>query len=102
MAEKQTFDRTSDYGIVYGDTRIGFEQDGVHFSHDGKFVEAWSTAEAIANEAVQAKRRKAKEDYAAKIRQSREAIRKAEEDEDEDNVDRARERLARSLNERLT
>jgi hypothetical protein len=43
-------DKSRPYGVIVGDPRIQFEQDGVHFGPDEKPVERWTTLDMLANE----------------------------------------------------
>ena len=78
--EHVELDRKRPFGIVYGEPRFAFEQDGVHFSADGSTTERWSTREKIANERAQAENRRMKEQELARQMQMRERMRKLAEE----------------------
>lgn len=73
--DKKEFDRTRDFGTIYGEPGLGYEQDGVLYAPDYKAVEEWSTPEKIAQEKRQAQTRKAREAALAAKREAREKLR---------------------------
>ena len=77
---EKTFDRTRDYGTVYGEAKYAYEQDGVLYSPDLKPVESWSSPEKIEQERRQAQTRKAREAALEAKRQEREKRRLITED----------------------
>lgn len=77
MAQK--LDRTRDFGTIYGDPGLAFEQDGVHFKGDGSVGETWSTPEKIQQERQQAEKRLAREAQLGKRREAQRAAREAAE-----------------------
>lgn len=78
----KTFDRTRDYGTIYGDTEKhrAYEQDGSFYTADYRLVEDWSSPEKIEQERKQAQTRKAREAALAARREERDRRRKLEED----------------------
>ena len=66
--ETRTLDKSRDYGVVIGDPKIGFDQDGAFFAHDESFVSIWASREQLANERVQREQRLAKERALARQR----------------------------------
>lgn len=58
---KPRLDFTRPYGIVVGDPKLAFEQDGLHFGFDHKPIERWSTPENLANEKLVRQRQQQKE-----------------------------------------
>lgn len=77
---EKSFDRTREFGTVYGDSKYAYEQDGVLYSADFSPVELWSTAEKIALERKQAQTRKAREAALAARREEREKKRRIQEE----------------------
>jgi len=80
MEKVEKLDRTRPYGTIYGNPGWGFEQDGVHYSPDGKMIEKWSTPEAIQAEAALAAKRKALEARLALAREAKERKRREKEE----------------------
>lgn len=68
IKQERTLDRTRDYGTVIGDPKIGFDQDGAFFAHDGSFINIWATPETLARERAQRESRLAKEAASARQR----------------------------------
>jgi len=79
--EQQKLDKERPFGIVIGDPKVGFEQDGLHFSHEEKFVTRWASAEQLQNERVIREKQAAKEHKLAVRRAQAEIKRKLLEDE---------------------
>ena len=77
--EKQELDRERPFGVIYGDPKFVYEQDGLHFKPDGS-AERWCTSDQIAKEAISAQKRRQKEAKAAEIRAASQARRKLLED----------------------
>jgi hypothetical protein len=75
--EKARLDRSRDYGLVYGEPKYHYEQDGVYFGPDGEPVEQWSSLDKIQQERALAEKRKAKEDALARRRYEAQARKKS-------------------------
>ena len=76
MEKVEKLDRTKPYGLIYGQPGLAYEQDGIHYDPEGKVVEKWSSPERIAQERVQAQKRKAREEALAAAREQKEIRRK--------------------------
>jgi hypothetical protein len=72
--EKTKLDKTRDYGLIYGDPRFSYEQDGIHYGPDEQAVEQWSTLDKIAQERALALRRKKREDELTRLRASQQRL----------------------------
>lgn len=68
IKDTRTLDRTRDYGVVIGDPKIGFDQDGAFFAHDGSFLQIWATPHQLAGEKVQRQMRLEREKESARQR----------------------------------
>lgn len=79
--ENVKLDKERPYGIVMGDPKVGFEQGGMHFSHDGKPLERWASADQLLNEQVLREKQLAKEKALAARRDRAEMRRKLLEDD---------------------
>lgn len=77
--EKVELDLTRPFGVIYGDPKYAYEQDGLHFKPDGT-ADRWCTPEQIAKEAALALKRKQKELKVAQIREAAQARKKLLED----------------------
>lgn len=64
------------YGVIYGDSALAFEQNGVHYKNDGTPVEHWASPEQLANETTLRNKRLAKEKSLAQRRAQNEIRRK--------------------------
>lgn len=79
--EQKKLDKTRPFGMVMGDPKRFFEQDGVHFDAEGRAMETWATPEALQNERHIQYKIAEKQAILAKQRALRERRRQAKEDE---------------------